>query len=131
MRSPSFFRRQTCSFLRWRPVERYLIPPLRRRPLTTLSHPPPTAFTESQWGEPCSDASGTGTHIAGLLSKWLVLLPLVGICKYSPSLRDWHHWESTTLQQLPLSMESARGPSLNLILLVLAHSHITYSSPSP
>ncbi|KAH9017143.1 hypothetical protein EDB85DRAFT_1897792 [Lactarius pseudohatsudake] len=33
---------------------------LRRRPLTTLGHPPPTAVAESQWGEPRSDAFGTG-----------------------------------------------------------------------
>jgi len=78
MRSPSFFRCQTRSFLRWQPVERYLIPPLRRHPLTTLSHPPPAAFAESQWGEPRLDASGTGARIAGSLSEWPVLLPLVG-----------------------------------------------------
>ncbi len=107
------------------------VPPPPPCPLTTLSHPPPAAFTESQWVEPCLDASGTGARIAGSLSEWLVLLPLVGICKYLPLLRDWHHWESMTLQQLPLSMESARGPSLSLVLLVLAHSRITYSSPSP
>ncbi len=44
----------------------------------TLSHPPPTAIVESQWGELCSDASGTSTCVAGSISKWLVLLPLVG-----------------------------------------------------
>ncbi len=43
-----------------------------------LSHPPLAAFAESQWGEPHSDASGTSACIAGLLSEWLVLLPLVG-----------------------------------------------------
>ncbi|KAH9018968.1 hypothetical protein EDB84DRAFT_1442250 [Lactarius hengduanensis] len=33
---------------------------LRRRPLTTLGRPLPTAVAESQWGEPRSDAFGTG-----------------------------------------------------------------------
>src|SRR6266571_4876535 len=51
---------------------------LRRRPLTTLSRPPPTAVAELQWGEPCLDASGTSACVAGSLSKWLALLPLVG-----------------------------------------------------
>ncbi|KAH9034337.1 hypothetical protein EDB85DRAFT_1889835 [Lactarius pseudohatsudake] len=33
---------------------------LHRRPLMTLGRPLPTAVTESQWGEPHSDAFGTG-----------------------------------------------------------------------
>ncbi|KAH9008496.1 hypothetical protein EDB83DRAFT_2323097 [Lactarius deliciosus] len=37
--------------------------PLRRRLLTTLSRPPPTAVAESQWGEPRSDAFGTGVSV--------------------------------------------------------------------
>ncbi|KAH9009724.1 hypothetical protein EDB84DRAFT_1446144, partial [Lactarius hengduanensis] len=43
---------------------------LHRRPLTTLGRLPPTAVAESQWGEPCSDASGT--------SAWSIL--------------TWHHY---------------------------------------
>ena len=96
---------------------------LRRRPLTTLSHPPPAAFAESQWVEPRSDASGTSTHVAGSLSEWLVLLPLVGICKYLPLLRDWHHWESTTLQQLPLYGVGKRSKSEPCIISTCPFSH--------
>ncbi|KAH9007715.1 hypothetical protein EDB85DRAFT_2165319 [Lactarius pseudohatsudake] len=51
---------------------------LRRRPLTTLGHLPPTAVAESQWGEPRSDASGTSVRVAGSISLWPVLLPIVG-----------------------------------------------------
>ncbi len=29
----------------------------------TLGLPSPTAFAESQWGEPCSDASGRAGHV--------------------------------------------------------------------
>ncbi|KAH9011995.1 hypothetical protein EDB85DRAFT_1900648 [Lactarius pseudohatsudake] len=53
--------------------------PLRRRPLTTLGHPPPTAVAESQWGEPRSRAFGTGARVAGSISSGLVLLPLVSV----------------------------------------------------
>ncbi|KAI9437083.1 hypothetical protein BJY52DRAFT_1196710 [Lactarius psammicola] len=62
----------------WGPwiIAPYLL--LRRRPLTTLGHPSPTAFAESQWGEPRSDAFGTGARVAGSLSQWLVLLPPCG-----------------------------------------------------
>src|SRR6266702_3221450 len=62
----------------WRPWSDapYLL--LCHRPLMTLSHPPPTAIVESQWGEPCLDAFGTSMRVAGLLSKWSALLPLVG-----------------------------------------------------
>ncbi|KAH9020350.1 hypothetical protein EDB85DRAFT_1896219 [Lactarius pseudohatsudake] len=52
---------------------------LRRRPLTTLGCPPPTAIAESQWGEPHSDAFGTGTHVAVLILLWPVLLPVVSV----------------------------------------------------
>ncbi|KAH9022544.1 hypothetical protein EDB85DRAFT_1895180 [Lactarius pseudohatsudake] len=51
---------------------------LRRRPLTTLGRPPPTAVAESQWGEPRSDAFGTGARVAVSISLWPVLLPVVG-----------------------------------------------------
>ncbi len=93
MWSPSFCH-QTCSFLCWQPVECYLIPPLCCHPLITLSHSPPAAFVESQWGELCLDASGTSTHIAGLLSEWPVLLPPGGwllvltVCRQS--ILTWH-----------------------------------------
>ncbi|KAH9020347.1 hypothetical protein EDB85DRAFT_2153121 [Lactarius pseudohatsudake] len=50
--------------------------PLRRRPLTTLGRPPPTAVAESQWGEPRSDAFGTDARVAGSISSGPVLLPL-------------------------------------------------------
>ncbi|KAI9429187.1 hypothetical protein H4582DRAFT_2065661 [Lactarius indigo] len=53
-------------------------PSLRRRPLTTLGRPPPTAVAESQRGEPRSRAFGTGARVAGSISLWPVLLPLVG-----------------------------------------------------
>ncbi|KAH9011997.1 hypothetical protein EDB85DRAFT_1900650 [Lactarius pseudohatsudake] len=58
---------------------------LRRRPLTTLGCPPPTAVAESQGGEPHSDTFGTGARVAGLISLWSVLLPFVGNRWYSPS----------------------------------------------
>ncbi|KAI9429186.1 hypothetical protein H4582DRAFT_2065660 [Lactarius indigo] len=54
-------------------------PSLRRRPLTTLGHPPPTAVAESQRGEPRSCAFGTGARVAESISLWLVLLPLVSV----------------------------------------------------
>jgi hypothetical protein len=38
---------------------------LRRRPLTTLGRPIPTAVADSQWGEPRSEAFGTDARIAG------------------------------------------------------------------
>ncbi|KAH9020360.1 hypothetical protein EDB85DRAFT_1896229 [Lactarius pseudohatsudake] len=43
----------------------------------TLGRPPPTVVTESQWGEPRSDASGTSVHVAGSISLWPVLLPIM------------------------------------------------------
>ncbi|KAH9015822.1 hypothetical protein EDB85DRAFT_2156360 [Lactarius pseudohatsudake] len=43
--------------------------PLRRRPLTTLGRPPPTAVAESQWGEPRSRAFGTSARVAGSISS--------------------------------------------------------------
>jgi hypothetical protein len=49
-------------------------------PCDDLKPPPPTAVAESQWGEPCSEAFGTGTRIAGSISLWLVLLLLMGNC---------------------------------------------------
>jgi hypothetical protein len=38
---------------------------LRRRPLTILGRPPPTAVVDSQWGEPRSEAFGTHARVAG------------------------------------------------------------------
>ncbi|KAH9066926.1 hypothetical protein EDB83DRAFT_2596557 [Lactarius deliciosus] len=52
---------------------------LRRRPLTTLGRPPPTAVAESQRGEPRSDAFGTDAHVAGSISLWWSIL-------------TWHHY---------------------------------------
>ncbi|KAH9012003.1 hypothetical protein EDB85DRAFT_1900656 [Lactarius pseudohatsudake] len=52
---------------------------LRRHPLTTLGRPPPTAVAESQWGEPRSDAFGTGVRVAVSISLWPVLLPIVSV----------------------------------------------------
>src|SRR6266702_2351118 len=68
---------------------------LRRRPLTTVGRPSPTAVAESQWGEPRSDASGTSARVAGSLSQWLVLLPpsgqplVLAVC--GRSILTWHH----------------------------------------
>ncbi|KAH8977345.1 hypothetical protein EDB83DRAFT_2327653 [Lactarius deliciosus] len=75
-----FGRRALCIFLIGSEVLWIvtLSHPLRRRLLTTLSRPPPTAVAESQWGEPRSDAFGTGARVAGSISLWSVLLPLVG-----------------------------------------------------
>src|ERR1700761_6298515 len=38
---------------------------LRRRPLTTLGRPTPTAVAGSQWGEPCSEAFAIDARVAG------------------------------------------------------------------
>ena len=43
---------------------------LRRRPLTTLGRPTPTAVADSQWGEPRSEAFATDARVAG--SKFTV-----------------------------------------------------------
>ncbi|KAH9021041.1 hypothetical protein EDB85DRAFT_1895853 [Lactarius pseudohatsudake] len=49
---------------------------LCRHPLTTLGHPPPTTIAELQWGEPRSDAFGTGARVAVSISLWPILLPI-------------------------------------------------------
>jgi hypothetical protein len=53
--------------------------PLRRRPLRTIRPPPPTVFTELQWGERHRGAFGTCARVAGSfsISVWSVLLPSV------------------------------------------------------
>ena len=53
--------------------------PLRCRPLRTIRPPPPTVFTELQWGELRRGASGTCARVAGSfsISEWSVLLPSV------------------------------------------------------
>ena len=38
---------------------------LRRRPLTTLGRPTPTAVADSQWGEPRSEVFATDARVAG------------------------------------------------------------------
>jgi hypothetical protein len=72
--------RRTCNSLGWRPLERCSYPPPPPSPCDDPRPPPPTAIAESQWGEPCSEAFGTGAHVAGSISLWPVLLPLVGNC---------------------------------------------------
>ena len=51
---------------------------------------------------------------------------IVGICKYSPSLRDWHHWELTTLAYgVGRSWQEVQvRVSGDCCHIVLAHSHI-------
>jgi hypothetical protein len=59
-------------------MERCSVPPPPLSPSDDLRPLPPTTVAESQWGEPRSDAFGTGARVAGLVSLWPVLLPLVG-----------------------------------------------------
>jgi hypothetical protein len=53
-------------------------PPPPPLPSDDLKPPPPSADAESQRGEPRSGAFGTGARVAGSVSLWPVLLPLVG-----------------------------------------------------
>jgi hypothetical protein len=64
--------------LGWRPLEQCSYPPPPPSPSDDLRPPPPTVVAESQWGEPRSGAFGTGARVAGSISVWPVLLPLVG-----------------------------------------------------
>jgi hypothetical protein len=70
--------RRARDTLGWRPLERCSYPPPPPSPCDDLRPPPPTAVAESQWGEPRSEAFGTGASVAGSISLWPVLLTLVG-----------------------------------------------------
>ena len=59
-------------------MERCSYPPPPPSPSDDLRPLPPAAVAESQWGEPRSGAFGTGARVAGSVSLWPVLLPLVG-----------------------------------------------------
>src|SRR6201996_3019934 len=71
--------------------------PLRRRPLRTIRPPPPTVFTELQWGELRRGASGTCARVAGSfsISEWSVLLPsgqLLVLAVCGRSISKWQHF---------------------------------------
>ncbi|KAH9008727.1 hypothetical protein EDB84DRAFT_1446757 [Lactarius hengduanensis] len=89
--------------------------PLRRRPLTTLGRPPPTAVAESQWGEPRSDAFGTDTRIAGSISSGPVLLPLVSVGEEEGGAgREWQACPSSGL---------GCGATVYMLALLLSSSY--------
>ncbi|KAH9042427.1 hypothetical protein EDB85DRAFT_1885723 [Lactarius pseudohatsudake] len=92
---------------------------LRRRPLTTLGHPPPTAVVESQWSEPCSDAFGTGARVAWLISLWLVLLPIVSVGEEEDGAGQ--QWQACPLL----------SPGCGAILDILSLSVVVVELPPP
>ncbi|KAF8271545.1 hypothetical protein EI94DRAFT_1698090 [Lactarius quietus] len=70
---------------------RMMFPPLL--PSDNLRPLPPPIIAELQWGEPRSEAIGTGTRIAGSVSLWLVLLPLLVNCGQSRlDACGWSSW---------------------------------------
>ncbi|KAF8266978.1 hypothetical protein EI94DRAFT_1701341 [Lactarius quietus] len=70
-----------------------LLPPPPLSPFDVLRLLPPTAITELQWGEPHSEAFGTGARVAGSISLWLVLLPSVANCGQSRLYTSgWSGW---------------------------------------
>src|ERR1700761_4095146 len=73
--------------------------PLRCRPLRTIRPPPPTVFTELQWGERHRGAFGTCARVAGSfsISEWSVLLPsgqLLVLAVCGRSISKWQHFRS-------------------------------------
>ncbi|KAF8263914.1 hypothetical protein EI94DRAFT_1703641 [Lactarius quietus] len=68
-----------------------MFPPLL--PSDNLRPLPPPVIAESQWGEPRSEAIGTSTRVAGSVSLWLVLLPLLVNCGQSQlDACGWSSW---------------------------------------